>query len=56
LPCTHALQVTQYLIRMRKLELKATPKLVTMPARCAHRFFPVVFRVRFFRFSNDPKP
>lgn len=26
-------KITQYLIRMRKLELKARPKLVTMPAR-----------------------
>jgi protein MAK16 len=26
-------KVTQYLIRMRKLELKTRPKLVTMPAR-----------------------
>ncbi|KAL6751106.1 ribosomal L28e protein family-domain-containing protein [Haematococcus lacustris] len=30
-------KVTQYLIRMRRLELKATPKLVTMPARTEKR-------------------
>ena len=27
-------KITQYLIRMRKLQLKVKPKLVTMPARC----------------------
>ena len=30
-------KITQYLMRMRKLQLKVRPKLVTMPARCEER-------------------